>query len=64
MDPTSPVTADKNRGNIYKKLALINLSKINKNVIRGNLSPLNFNAKFLTQALFAQSQPLTSTKLS
>lgn len=27
MDPLSPVTADKYRGNIYRKLSLINLTK-------------------------------------
>ena len=65
MDPISPVTADKNRGNIYKKLSLINLKKLNKSFTAiNNLTFINYNIRFISLVSSIQSQLFNPTKLS
>lgn len=64
MDSVSPVTADKNRGNIYTKLSLINFKKLNKNTITNNLALINYNSKFLSLISPIQSNSLNLTKLN
>ena len=67
MDSMSPVTADKNRGNIYKKLSLINLKKINKNTILNNsasINHINYNFKFLSLISSVHLKSLNFAKLN
>jgi hypothetical protein len=64
MDPISSVTADKNRGNIYKKLSLINLKKINKNHTLKTINSINYNSNFTSFVSLISTQSLIPNTLN